>query len=92
MDALGTDANTRDTLVPISGAYSVTFDTTGNAKYAIGSSIDFYQSSGTGATFVQGAGVTLQYTPGLALRTTYSSATAIKVASARWLIYGDLKA
>ena len=92
LDALGTDANTRDTLVPISGAYSVTFDTTGNAKYAIGSSIDFYQSSGTGATFVQGSGVTLQYTPGLALRTTYSSATAIKVASSTWLIYGDLKA
>jgi hypothetical protein len=92
LDALGTDANTRDTLVPISGAYSVTFDTTGNAKYAIGSSIDFYQSSGTGATFVQGSGMTLQYTPGLALRTTYSSATAIKVAATTWLIYGDLKA
>ncbi len=92
LDALGTDANTRDTLVPISGAYSVTFDTTGNAKYAIGASIDFYQSSGTGATFVQGSGMTLQYTPGLALRTTYSSATAIKVAATTWLIYGDLKA
>jgi hypothetical protein len=92
LDALGTDANTRDTLVPISGAYSVTFDTTGNAKYGIGTSIDFYQSSGTGATFVQGSGMTLQYTPGLALRTTYSSATAIKVASTTWLIYGDLKA
>ena len=92
LDALGTDANTRDTLVPISGAYSVTFDTTGNAKYSIGASIDFYQSSGTGATFVQGSGMTLQYTPGLALRTTYSSATAIKVAASTWLIYGDLKA
>jgi hypothetical protein len=92
LDALGTDANTRDTLVPISGAYSVTFDTTGNAKYSIGSSIDFYQSSGTGATFVQGSGMTLQYTPGLALRTTFSSATAIKVASTTWLVYGDLKA
>jgi hypothetical protein len=92
LDALGTDANTRDTLVPISGAYSVTFDTTGNAKYAIGASIDFYQSASTGATFVQGSGMTLQSTPGLALRTTYSSATATKVAATTWLIYGDLKA
>ena len=92
LDALGTDANTRDTLVPISGAFSVTFDTTGNAKYAIGSSIDFYQSASTGATFVQGSGMTLQSTPGLALRTTFSSATATKVGATTWLIYGDLKA
>lgn len=84
----------RDSLVPVSGAYTVTIDadTTNSITFPIGTSIDFYQSSGTGGSFVAGAGVTLQYTPGLKFRTTYSSATITKVASNTWLVYGDLMA
>lgn len=84
----------RDCLVPIAGAYSVTIDadSTNSITFPIGTSIDFYQSSGTGAYFVQGAGVTLQKTPGLVFRTTYSSATITKVAANTWLVYGDLSA
>lgn len=84
----------RDCLVPIAGAYTVTIDadTTNSITFPIGTSIDFYQSSGTGAEFVQGAGVTLQKTPGLKLRTTFSSATITKVAANTWLVYGDLSA
>ena len=91
LDALGTDAAVRDSLVPISGAFNVSFEATGNAKYAIGSSITFYQSAGTGGN-ITGNGVTILSTPGSTLRTTYSSVTATKVAASTWLLAGDLKA
>jgi hypothetical protein len=91
LDALGTDAAVRDSLVPLSGAVNVSFEATGNAKYAIGSSINFYQSSGTGAN-ITGSGVTILATPGATLRTTNSSVTATKIAATTWLLAGDLKA
>lgn len=91
LDALGTDAAVRDSLVPLSGATNVSFEVTGNAKYAIGSSINFYQSSGTGAN-ITGNGITILSTPGSTLRTTNSSVTATKIAATTWLLAGDLKA
>ena len=91
LDALGTDAAVRDSLVPLSGAVNISFEATGNAKYAIGSSINFYQSSGTGAN-ITGSGVTILSTPGATLRTTNSSVTATKIAATTWLLAGDLKA
>ena len=91
LDALGTDAAVRDSLVPLSGSVNISFEATGNAKYAIGSSINFYQSSGTGAN-ITGSGVTILATPGATLRTTNSSVTATKIAATTWLLAGDLKA
>ena len=82
----------RDQLVPITGTFAVTIPTNATVAYPVGTSIDFWQSAGTGGNFVAAAGVTLQYTPGLTLRTTYSSATITKVATDTWLVYGDLKA
>lgn len=82
----------RDSIVPISGARNITVDadTTNGITFPIGTSIDFYQASGTGAAFVEGAGVTIQRTPGLKLRSLFSSATLTKVAANTWLLYGDL--
>jgi hypothetical protein len=91
LDALGTDAAVRDALVPLAGSVNISFEATGNAKYAIGSSISFYQSSGTGAN-ITGSGITILSTPGSTLRTTASSVTATKVAETTWLLAGDLKA
>ena len=91
LDGLGTDAAVRDSLVPLSGAVNISFEATGNAKYAIGSSINFYQSSGTGAN-ITGSEVTILATPGATLRTTNSSVTATKVAATTWLLAGDLRA
>jgi hypothetical protein len=91
LDALGTDAEVRDSLVPLSGAVNISFEATGNAKYAVGSSINFYQSAGTGAN-ITGSGVTILATPGATLRTTNSSVTATKIAATTWLLAGDLKA
>jgi hypothetical protein len=91
LDALGTDAAVRDSLVPLSGAVNISFEATGNAKYAIGSSISFYQSAGTGAN-ITGNTITILATPGATLRTTNSSVTATKVAATTWLLAGDLRA
>jgi len=91
LDALGTSAANKDSIQALSGAVAITFEATGNAKYSIGSSITFYQSSGTGANFVE-SGITLLATPGKTLRTTNSSVTITKIAATTWLLAGDLKA
>jgi len=82
----------QDNMVPLAGAVAITIGDVSNALYAVGESVDFYQASGTGASFAKTGSVNLLYTPGALLRTTYSSATAQKVSSTDWLIYGDLKA
>jgi hypothetical protein len=91
LDALGTDAAVRDSLIPLVGGVNISFEPTGNAKYAIGSSISFYQSSGTGAN-ITGNTITVLSTPGAILRTTNSSVTATKIAATTWLLAGDLRA
>jgi hypothetical protein len=90
LDLLGTDAAVRDSLIPLSGAVNISFEATGNAKYAIGSSISFYQSSGTGAN-ITGNGITILSTPGGTLRALNSSVTATKIAASTWLLAGDLR-
>ena len=82
----------RDQLIPISGTYVVTVPTNATTAFPVGTSIDFYQSAGTVASFAGAGGVTIQATPGLKLRTTYSSATLTKVATDTWLLAGDLTA
>jgi hypothetical protein len=94
LSALTSPLTYRDALTPITGTVDITVDADGTngVTFPIGTSIDFYQDSGTGAKFVQGSGVTLKVTPGLKFRTTYSSATITKVAANTWLVYGDLSA
>jgi hypothetical protein len=82
----------RDQMVPISGAYALTIAPDGTNTAAVGTSVDFYQSAGTGASFVAGSGVTIISTPGLKLRTTGSVATIMKTAANTWLLFGDLSA
>jgi len=83
----------RDQLIPVAGARAITVPTNATTAFPIGTSIDFYQASGTGANFVAADGtVTILRTPGLTLRTTYSSATLTKVATNTWLLAGDLTA
>lgn len=82
----------RDQLIPIAGTRAITVPPNSTTAFPIGTSIDFYQASGTGANFVEGSGVTILRTPGLKLRTTYSSATLTKVATNTWLLAGDLTA
>ena len=76
----------QDKFVPITGAVQVTLPATG---YSTGQSIDFYQASGTGASFA--AANSVVGTPGLKFRTTNSVVTAMKTSSG-WLVFGDLSA
>ena len=82
----------RDQLIPISGTQTITVPLNATTAYPIGTSISFYQASGTGANFVFASGVTPLATPGQTLRSTASSATLTKVATDTWLLAGDLKA
>jgi hypothetical protein len=79
-------AGEQDKFVPITGAVQVTLPATG---YSTGQSIDFYQASGTGASFA--AANSVVGTPGLKFRTTNSVVTAMKTSSG-WLVFGDLSA
>lgn len=79
-------AGEQDKFIPVAGAVVITLPATG---YSTGQSIDFYQASGTGASFASTNSVV--GTPGLKFRTTNSVVTAMKTA-AGWLIFGDLSA
>jgi len=79
-------AGEQDKFVPVSGAVVITLPATG---YSTGQSIDFWQQTGTGASFAATNGVV--GTPGLKFRTTNSVVTALKI-STGWLIFGDLTA
>ena len=79
-------AGEQDKFIPLSGTVVITLPATG---YSTGQSIDFWQSTGTGASFASTNGVI--GTPGLKLRATNSVATAMKISSG-WLVFGDLSA
>ena len=79
-------AGEQDKFVPVAGTVVITLPASG---YSTGQSIDFYQASGTGASFASTNSVV--GTPGLKFRTTNSVVTAMKT-SAGWLVFGDLSA
>ena len=79
-------AGEQDKFIPVAGTVVITLPASG---YSTGQSIDFYQASGTGASFASTNSVV--GTPGLKFRTTNSVVTAMKTA-AGWLVFGDLSA
>jgi hypothetical protein len=79
-------AGEQDKFIPLSGAVVVTLPATG---YSTGQSIDFWQKTGTGASFADTNGVI--GTPGRKFRANNSVVTALKI-STGWLIFGDLTA
>jgi len=85
-------AGLTDQMIPVAGTVNITIPTNATTAYAVGTSIDFYQASGSAAAFVAASGVTFINTPGLKMRATGSVATAMKVATDTWLIFGDLTA
>jgi hypothetical protein len=82
----------RDQMIPVAGTVNITIPANATTAYPVGTSIDFYQASGSNAAFVADSGVTFINTPGLKMRATGSVATAMKVATNAWLIFGDLSA
>jgi hypothetical protein len=90
LSAIGLTA--RDQMIPVAGTVNITIPANATTAYPVGTSIDFYQASGSSAAFVADSGVTFINTPGLKFRATGSVATAMKVATNTWLIFGDLSA
>ena len=78
------EAGRADQFIPLTGAVVITLPASG---YSTGQSIDFWQETGTGASFASTNGVV--GTPGRNFRTTNSVVTAMKTA-AGWLVFGDL--
>lgn len=76
-----------ETMVQMNGAFAFTVGT-GLSGLAVGTQIHLLALS-SGVT-VAASGVTLNGTPGLKLRTAYSSATLICLASNNWVLIGDL--
>jgi hypothetical protein len=68
---------------------NITVPTNATAAFPIGSAIIIVQVSGV-QTVISGAGVTFYATPGLKLRTQYSMATLLKVATDTWVVTGDV--
>ena len=81
----------KDYMFKVGASVTVTLQQDSAATYPVGTSIDFY-ANGTGAAFAAGTGVTIINTPGLKFRAVGSVATAMKVATNTWLVFGDLSA
>jgi len=73
-----------------SGSFTIPPDSTFN--FAIGTQINVAQTGAGRLTIVAGSGVTAFSALGLNLRTQYSCATVVKVASNTWLVTGDTSA
>ena len=89
-----TDAN--NTLVTASNASAQTYTIPPNSSvaYPVGAQLNIIQIGAGQVSFAQGAGVTIASNGGTAtapkLRTQYSSASAIKVATDTWYVVGDI--
>lgn len=73
-----------------SSSVTATIPLNSTTAYSVGTRLDMVQD-GTGQVTIAGAvGVTLKTSTTAALRTQYSIASAIKMATDTWLIVGDL--
>lgn len=71
-------------------AITVTLPSDASLAMPVGGSIDFTVIGAGMATFVAGSGATVNGTPSLVTRAQWSTVTAIKRGTNRWLIVGDL--
>lgn len=75
-------------------AQTYTIPPNSSVSYPVGSVLNIIQIGAGQVSFAAGAGVTIASTGATAaapkLRTTYSSATALKVATDTWYVVGDI--
>jgi hypothetical protein len=81
-------------LVTLNNASGITMTFPTFASVGItGGAVVYFAQLGVGTVgFTGAAGVSVRTTPGLFLRTQYSTASAIKIATNEWLISGDMTA
>jgi hypothetical protein len=73
-------------------AITVTLPSNATAAFPVGAEVDFLWLGTGQPTFVAGSGATVNGTPGLKMRAQYSKATAKKISTNTWVVYGDLSA
>jgi hypothetical protein len=88
------DAGDENVMIRLNNASEITVSLPSNATRSIPVNAETtFVWWGVGAvTFVAGSGATVDGTPGLKLRARYSAATAKKMSTNAWLVYGDLSA
>jgi hypothetical protein len=79
-------------VVNSSSTANITVPADNTVNFNVGDRIDFVTINTGLVTFIAGGGVTVNGTPGLNLRTQYSGATLVKLATNTWVAMGDLKA
>ncbi len=79
-------------VVNSSSTANVTVPADDTVNFNVGDRIDFVTINTGLVSFVANSGVTVDGTPGLSLRTQYSGATLVKLATNTWVVMGDLKA
>ena len=79
-------------VVNSSSTANITVPADDTVNFNVGDRIDFVTINTGLVTFIAGGGVTVNGTPGLNLRTQYSGATLVKLATNTWVAMGDLKA
>ncbi len=79
-------------LITLNNAGTITFTIPPNSSvaYTVGVRLDIAQFGGGQVTVAGGSGVTVNSTPTSKLRTQYSAASCIKIATDEWLLVGDL--
>lgn len=81
-------------LVTLSNAAAITLTVPANASVAfpVGYTIDFAQLGAGQVTATAAGGVTLRYRTGLKIAAQYGIATAMKIGTDEWLLFGELVA
>jgi hypothetical protein len=79
-------------VVNSSSTANITVPADNTVNFDIGDRIDVVTVNTGSVSFVANSGVTVNGTPGLNLRTQYSGATLVKLATNTWVVMGDLKA
>jgi hypothetical protein len=90
---LGLDDNGKMIVVNFNGTNGIRIPLNSAVAFPIGAQIHItnIHATGTVTVIVEDAGVTLGATPGARLRTRYSTASCIKIATNSWILVGDLK-
>lgn len=83
------DANGKVVTLSNAAAIALTVPTNAAVAIPIGTVISLIQL-GAGQVTISGAGVTLRAPSGLKIRTQYSMATLVKIATDEWVVSGDV--
>lgn len=84
------DANTKLVTLSNAGAITLTVPTNVGVAFPVGTVISLLALGAGQVTVTPAGGVTLRATPGTKIRTQYSMASLVKIATDEWVLSGDI--